>query len=350
VAEFCRQGGTVISTLRLPELAYGFKDHEQHAVRFRELMDELYGGVDQSRDYQEKTVGRGRAIFVRDETSNYLRALNTVAPDLTIDGGDQEIGFVHRRVGSQDFYFIANLGDQEKRKQVSFRAGNRKPRLWDPLTGQIKDARAYRFAGDRTVVDFTLEPYGSIFVEFGTSTARPPVRGQAAGESRTAPVSGPWTLTLPDSGIGTVEMAEPRSWTNYPAAKYFSGTGRYETTVNGPKGGARVLLDLGEVREVAEVWVNGERVGVAWKRPYRLDVTGKLRPGDNALRVDVTNLLINRVLNQPAKDYSEIQRRYDIGIRIKTPDEKQRVKQPLPSGLLGPVELTILDRDASDQR
>ncbi len=354
IVRFCRQGGTVISTLRLPEIAYGLKDHEQNAARLRELMDELYGGIDRARDYQEKTVGRGRAIFAGDETTNYLRALNTVAPDMIIKGGDQEVGFVHRRAGNQDFYFMANLGDQSKRLEVSFRAGNRKPRLWDPMTGEIRDARAYRFDGDRTAVNVTLEPYGSIFVEFGTSTAPPPEPGPGpAAQPEALPVSGPWKLSWPGTGISAMEMDELHSWTIYPAAKYFSGTGRYETTVHLPEAylnkGPRLVLDLGDVRNVAEVWANGEHAGVVWKRPYRLDVTGKLRSGDNTLRVEVTNLLINHVLNQPVKDYSEIQRRYNIGIRIRTPDEKQRVKQPLPSGLLGPVRLIILNNVTNQQ-
>ncbi|HUQ94566.1 MAG TPA: hypothetical protein VM120_22990 [Bryobacteraceae bacterium] len=59
-----------------------------------------------------------------------------------------------------------------------------------------------------------------------------------------------------------------------------------------------VLLDLGSVRETAEVTINGKAAGVAWMRPYRLDITRPVRSGVNRLRIDVTNLLINKVLGE----------------------------------------------------
>jgi hypothetical protein len=137
-------------------------------------------------------------------------------------------------------------------------------------------------------------------------------------------------------------MTDLKSWTEFPEARYFSGRGTYDTTINVPASylqpGTRVLLNMGDVKNTAEVWVNGQRDGVAWKRPYVVDVTRSLHPGLNRVRIDVTNLLINTVLNQPTKDYSDIESKY--GTKIPKPKEKEFVhNEPLPSGLLGPVEL-----------
>src|SRR5579863_1030955 len=99
------------------------------------------------------------------------------------------------------------------------------------------------------------------------------------------------------------------------------------------------VLDLGSVRETAEVWLNGESAGVAWMRPYRVDVTRLIRTGLNRLRVDVTNLLINRVLGMGPIDYSAAYARY--GQRFPPGEEWETVHEPFPSGLLGPVQLVF---------
>jgi hypothetical protein len=93
------------------------------------------------------------------------------------------------------------------------------------------------------------------------------------------------------------------------------------------------VLDLGQVKEIAEVTVNGQPVGsVLWKAPYTADVTAALRPGRNRLEVRVTNLWVNRVIGdlQPGAT-----RRYAfLGYPQLHKDMPLR-----ESGLLGPVRL-----------
>jgi hypothetical protein len=96
---------------------------------------------------------------------------------------------------------------------------------------------------------------------------------------------------------------------------------------------ARVLLDLGEVRETARVWVNGREVGVLWKAPFSLDITSEVMAGANTLRVDVTNLWPNRLIGDQslpaAKRFTHTNiTKFTSGTPL------------LPSGLLGPVLLS----------
>jgi hypothetical protein len=99
------------------------------------------------------------------------------------------------------------------------------------------------------------------------------------------------------------------------------------------------VLDLGGVRETAEVWLNDGTAGVAWMQPYHLDVTRLVRMGTNRLRIHVTNLLINRVLGLGPIDYSKVYERY--GQRFPPGEEWEKVREPFPSGLLGPVRLVF---------
>jgi hypothetical protein len=118
--------------------------------------------------------------------------------------------------------------------------------------------------------------------------------------------------------------------------KHFSGTVEYSANVELPKlpadGG--YWLELGEVREIASVTVNGKAAGVRWKEPFRFDITGMTREGGNEIAVAVTNLLINRILGEPDPDYSGL-----MPLRFIPPMEKDMIQSPLPSGLLGPVRI-----------
>jgi beta-galactosidase/beta-glucuronidase len=118
--------------------------------------------------------------------------------------------------------------------------------------------------------------------------------------------------------------------------KYFSGAAVYTRTVNAPADwfgqGARLWLDLGDVKNLAEVLVNGKSAGIVWKTPSRVDVTGALNPGANAVEVKVTNLWVNRLIGdrQPS-----VARKYTY-----TTTPFYRAESPLsPSGPPGPVQL-----------
>jgi hypothetical protein len=89
------------------------------------------------------------------------------------------------------------------------------------------------------------------------------------------------------------------------------------------------------VREAAVVSINGRRAGSVWSPPYSLDVTGRLRQGDNLLRIEVGNLAINHMAARALPDYRLLNLRY--GTRFE-PQDMDKV-QPVPAGLLGPIRL-----------
>jgi hypothetical protein len=121
-----------------------------------------------------------------------------------------------------------------------------------------------------------------------------------------APVelAGPWEVRF-EPGRGAPERAtfdDLVSWTERPeeGVKHFSGTATYAKTIEIPperlEGDRSLLLDLGRVEVIAEVRLNGAELGLLWKPPFRVDVTGAARAGPNALEVGVTNLWPNRLI------------------------------------------------------
>jgi hypothetical protein len=98
----------------------------------------------------------------------------------------------------------------------------------------------------------------------------------------------------------------------------------------------RLFLDLGEVKEVAEVRLNGQKLGILWCFPWRVDITHAVKPTGNVLEVDVINLWANRVigdLNLPKE--KRFTKTHDV-FRF---DMLTKNTTPIESGLLGPVTL-----------
>jgi hypothetical protein len=98
-----------------------------------------------------------------------------------------------------------------------------------------------------------------------------------------------------------------------------------------------VWLELGDVRYAARVWVNGKLAGDAWQKPFRIEISRWLRVGENDLKIEVANLLINALLGQHPPDYTELIATY--GDRFPYPQDWKVNPEPWPAGLLGPVQL-----------
>ena len=117
-------------------------------------------------------------------------------------------------------------------------------------------------------------------------------------------ITGSWELSFPAGRGAPAQATFDRliSWPEHADAgiKYFSGTATYRKTIAIPAaclGTDRTLqLDLGRVKEIAEVRLNGQDLGILWKSPFRVDITRAAKAGDNELEVRVTNLWPNRLI------------------------------------------------------
>jgi hypothetical protein len=134
------------------------------------------------------------------------------------------------------------------------------------------------------------------------------------------------------------------------AIRYFSGTASYSQSLKVPagwqRGTDRLVLDLGEVRELAEVLVNGRSQGIVWHPPYRVDVTDAMHSGSNQIEIRVTNLWVNRLIGDAQNDGQSDAKK--VTFTIFPP---YRADAPLrPSGLLGPVRLDRVRPGADPRR
>jgi hypothetical protein len=299
---------------------------------FRKLNNELFGdgtGV--------RKVGKG-TVYAGQDIGDVFKALH-VAPDFDYirPESDARLLFVHRKLADGDLYFVDNRNDRSEAVDATFRVTGKAPELWHAETGKTEPA-SFRIADGRTTVPLRLEPWGAVFVVFrkaATETARTlPV----TTETEVAAVNGPWKVDFqPDRGAPpSITLDKLSSWTENQNAgvKYFSGSGTYTKTVDAKANwftkGAHLWIDLGDVKNLAEVTVNGKPLGIVWHAPYRVDASSAMRPGANEVSVKVTNAWVNRLIGDQQQDATV---KYTF-----TTEKPYKASSPLlPSGLLGPV-------------
>ena len=313
-----------------------------------------------------------------------IKALG-LAPDCIClsapEGLADETEWIHRRCeGGVDVYFVACPNARAGDFTCSFRIDGRVPELWDAESGKTALApKSWRRVGTRTEVTFTLPPSGSAFVVFRTATdAREGVSRAPEACLEECALKAAWRVTFPigwyagGSETKTVDMPGLVDWTSLgdDDLKYFSGTVLYEAEVPGElmrkalqakAEGRRVLLDLGDVRNFAEVTFGGTDFPALWRPPYRVDVTDALSPADSRLTVKVTNLWPNRMIGDERLCAPDCKWAKNGGleeipafIREGRPSPTGRKTfatwhhwkkddSLLPSGLLGPVRFEMHD-------
>jgi hypothetical protein len=214
-----------------------------------------------------------------------------------------ELQSIHRREGEADIYFVANTSWAEGIVHCTFPSGGKQPELWDPVAGTTRDLSDFDQTGETTRLPLHFAACQSFFVLF-----RRPVVGTEATRSNfpsfaaIAKVEGSWDLRFDPArgGPATASFDTLEDWTTRKeeGIKYYSGTATYKRTMKIPdlKSGQRVYLDLGTVKHIAEVWLNGANLGVVWTAPWRIDISRAARPGNNLLEIAVSNVWANRLI------------------------------------------------------
>jgi peptidoglycan/xylan/chitin deacetylase (PgdA/CDA1 family) len=254
------------------------------------------------------------------------------------------VAWIHRREGDREIYFVSSQVATPMSAEMTFRVSDKIPEIWNAETGTITPAAVWRREAGRTVMPLNFTPFGSMFVVFRSGKAdavhsitrdgqAAPAelvwrRGKVVGietdqagtyelkfasgrtakaEVRDVPTplvfNGPWQVKFPAGwGAPAEAQMEAGSWTTNADAgiRYFSGTATYgrdfEITKELLDSKRSHTLDLGQVKNLAEVMINGQSAGILWKPPFRVDVTRLLKPGRNQLEIKVTNLWVNRMV------------------------------------------------------
>ena len=303
-------------------------------AEFAKLSTELFGDGKGTHKVGKGTVYAGQGL------GDVLEAIHVIPDmDFTKPEADTRIEFVHRKLADGDAYFVANRRDRAEEVEVTFRVAGKVPEVWIPETGKTKKATYASIAG-RTTVALNLDPWGTVFVVFRKADA---VGGLTLPRPETddlTTLNTDWKVEF-QAGRGapaSIQLGKLADLsTNADAGvKYFSGVATYTKTVDAPaewlKPGTKIRLDLGVVKNLAEVEVNGKSLGQVWHTPYAVDITSALKKGPNTIVVKVTNAWVNRLIGDAQPDVKE-------KITFTTVHPYKAKSKLQASGLIGPVSL-----------
>lgn len=279
----------------------------------------------------------------------------TLPPPLALDPAEAgaQVGTVHYRVGEAEVFLLANTGPQPARLTGTPRTGRAVLELWDPETGEVR----WRGAGGGSVA-LELQPYEAALLVAAEEPSAAAVSEPLppAGATGEVVLDGPWTVQLPGGPEQPVRL--PHRWEDDPALTGYAGPATYRTTVTLAGRSPVAELDLGAAQPavagdageegirgrsyraevtapvgvVAEVAVDGEPRGLAWRTPYRVNL-GPLEPGEHVVTVTVRNTAAGALAGD--EELREAQRRSHAryGRRFQIQD-LDRARDGLASGLL----------------
>jgi hypothetical protein len=315
---------------------------------------------------------------------------------------DQEIYFVSNRFSQMkyndfEYRYLTTLPDRWEQVECSFRVTGKVPELWDPITGEIKEIVIYREENGRTIIPLLFEPEGSKYIIFRKdkqkphlieiskdrqtifpgfnlkTTDYPRINFMRHSEKVVAEISEPgtyslvwsddrreelkvekagqqleltgsWDINFYNDTPSGARVTELRSWTEYEdwmRIKYYSGKAiyskKFDLSTEDLKDN-RVIIDLGNVKEMASVKINGHQLQVIWSAPFRFDLTSCLKAGTNELKVEVVNMWVNRLIGDGKLPENERITKTNIN-KFDAPDAEKYLRV---SGLMGPVKLMMI--------
>jgi hypothetical protein len=328
IAALVAAGGVVVGPR--PDGIAGLTANTAETVRLEKLIATLW----------DKSAPKH---IIADRTAADVLSDLRIAPDFTYTGLSNagDIDWIHRKAGAEDIYFIASRWDTQEKINTTFRISGKQPEIWDPVTGEIRPAKAFTQANGLTTIPLEFDPRGSVFIVF-----RKPIAINTQGKARSnypvlitkTTLTGGWDLHFDPKwgGPANLHIDSLLDWTKFEDynIRHYSGTAVYTKIfmVDKASAGKKLILDLGEVHEEAVVKVNGINLGVVWTKPAQVDISRAVHPGENKLEITVVNLWPNRLIGD---EPLAVEKRFTL-----TNMHKFNKDTPLyPSGLIGPVKL-----------
>jgi hypothetical protein len=252
----------------------------------------------------------------------------------------QTMVWSHRKTEEADLYFLSNQEDTGRDVLTKFRITGKIPELWNAETGEIRDLSTWSAEDGQTVIPLQFGPAESFFIVFRKS-GKPGGRlvSNFPGYTDLMEIKGSWKVQLQEQGkpSKTFELAEPRSLHLHadPDIRHFSGTAVYRTEFRmNDTNRNRISIDLGDVANIAEVYLDDHYLATLWKPPYRTDLPGQLTNGSHTMEIRVSNTWRNRLVGE--KERLQADKTTDLpNFPVQRLNELPLIK----SGLLGPVKI-----------
>jgi hypothetical protein len=337
ISSLVKSGATIIGQKPLQDS--GLKNYPHCDEEIKTITEQVWGHVD-GKNIKQKHYGNGRVFF--GDTIRQVLLQDHILPDFEYTGNESDwLDYIHRTTPEAEVYFVMNRHGKALQSTCTFRVKNRTPEIWDAVTGKINNKVGFRQVNGRTEIALKFDAFQSWFIVFPVSSSASTVKN-LNNFPELKPVqelTGAWNVAFDTNwgGPKTIEFASLQDWSQHAdeRVRYYSGKAIYTKSFDFKVGTDHkpVYIDLGIVKNIADVTLNGKHLGIVWTAPWRIDVSSALKNGENILKIEVINLWPNRLIGDAALLAEKHLTNTNIVFKPDAP--------LLPSGLLGPVTVQI---------
>lgn len=329
IIELVNAGATVIGAP--PQTDSGLYNYPHCDTEIKRLANELWAGPDQQKR-------KGRILNVPSIREILLQ--DSVLPDFEYLDPEAWIDFIHRSTAEAEIYFITNRQDKPVTTTCVFRCTGRAPELWDAVAAKAF-VPEFEVKAGRTAIKLNFDAFQSVFVVFPKTASRKTAAKTGLWQisrplTTIQQISGSWQVSFDTKwgGPGLVKFEALTDWSVHAdeRIKYYSGKAVYTKVFDlkeQVKQGEALYLDLGVVKNICRVELNGKDMGIVWTTPWMVDISDVVKERNNHLRIEVINLWPNRLIGDAALPAEKRMTNTNIVFKADAP--------LLPSGLLGPV-------------
>lgn len=340
--ELIKDGATVFVAEK-PSRSTGFTIAEDKR-KWQNIIDEIWKGYSantHSRNSNSWTIGKGSVIqlpYMKESFREIGIQPDVLFPELDRQGAE-EFAWTHRTSGEEDIYFISNQSNEEQVIEVSLRISEKQPYLYNPVTDEFFSVKQWQVKDNRLQIPLKFAKNQALFIILkGTIQHTKGTSGNNwLSYTSEKVLDSHWELQFDPEFKGPKETFKINAlfdWSIHKddRIKYYSGTATYAKTFKHRGSTRGVWLNLGDFSDIAEVFLNGEKVGVVWTFPHRINITKALKRGKNTLEIKITNTWRNRLIGDQKLPEEERSTWTTAPYRLEG-------EELLPAGLLGPVVL-----------
>lgn len=308
IEKLVEKGGVVVGPRPIKSPSLSNYPRADHVVQ--KIANRLWGSYGEGNEVV--SVGAGKVFDVR--SLDYVFDRMNILPDFRSD--EDSILFIHRVLYDSDVYFVSN----QNSSQVNFSAKLRSTALdverWNPVNGKIERIPFSISEDGRVEVNLNLDIHESCFIvlknkQEGGRNIKEALTERGKNHLRSFSFQDPWKVTFFDNKDVHYEWSRLEDWakSQNPLVKYYSGKATYSNTFNfsGLNQDLEVKLNLGKVKAIGKVRVNGKYVGGVWTYPYSLDITEFLKNGENFIEIDVVNTWVNALIGDKHRNAEQNQ-------------------------------------------
>jgi hypothetical protein len=365
IEKLVAQGAVIVGT-QIPDRSPSMENYPEADEEVKKIANKMWGNAGTENVPQNKKIQYGKGKIFHNTTLEEVFAELNLKPDFQTEGAvDREVSdnvfgkevvntfppvlYNHRTDSGREIYFVANQTEQPIEINAAFRVQGKAPELWNPVDGSVRLLPDFSEKDGITTVPLKLENLEGYFVIFNVKSENTDALNRAANfpaPTKSADISTGWNVSFQtDSirrGIENAAFAELTSWSENenPQIKYYSGTALYSRTFNYTNGEPKnenqdVFVEFEHVYDMAKVKINGQYAGGCWTAPYRVNIGGLLKEGENTIEVEVVNKWGNRLIGDSFLPFEQRKvRSYSTQWRPDTPLQA--------SGLVGQVKIVIM--------